>query len=626
MNILIPIGGIGERFSKEGYQYPKPLINVLGKPMIIRVLESFKIKDTDTITIVFRNEFNHYNFKSIIQNYFPHQTFNFVELFDNTRGATETVLCGLNTLPETCLNEPIMIADCDTFYDESVVEMYSKKLGNCIFYFTDNDNKPIFSYIDIDSEGKVLNIKEKEKISHNANTGLYCFESALLLKNYCEKTINYNNTQKGEFYISGVYQLMLSHRLLINSCHISNFYCVGTPFQLQLFASTHTDEKKRFCFDLDNTLVSFPVVSGDYSTVEPINQNINFARFLKKNGHTVIIHTARRMKTHKGNVGSVIADIGAATLETIKKYDIPCDELYFGKPYAHFYIDDLAINPYTSSLSKETGFYDVEVAARSFNTIEYKDDKVIKTSISSGFEGEKYWYSHIPKNLSFLFPDIHEISDKIVMDKINGLSFSSLYVNGSLTDDNFMLLLTSLEIMHGLPEIEHYENEWLYRNYNDKLVERYKSYDYSHFPNCESLFKELSAGLEKYKLENKAKVGVIHGDMVFTNIFLTKDYLINFIDMRGKLGDTLTIYGDIFYDYAKILQSLCGYDHILFGQTFNKPYMNKFKARFIDFLTYRYGTKAYEDVRLITKSLLFTLIPLHDNEKCQEYYRLINDT
>jgi hypothetical protein len=41
----------------------------------------------------------------------------------------------------------------------------------------------IFSYIKVDSNGQVMDIKEKEKISHNANTGAYGFESGHLLKN-----------------------------------------------------------------------------------------------------------------------------------------------------------------------------------------------------------------------------------------------------------------------------------------------------------------------------------------------------------------------------------------------------------------------------------------------------------
>ena len=62
------------------------------------------------------------------------------------------------------------------------------------------------------------------------------------------------------------------------------------------------------------------------------------------------------MKTHNGNVGKLLADIGIITFETLKKFDIPYDEIYFGKPYADLYIDDLAISAY-SDLDKELGYY-----------------------------------------------------------------------------------------------------------------------------------------------------------------------------------------------------------------------------------------------------------------------------
>ena len=49
------------------------------------------------------------------------------------------------------------------------------------------------------------------------------------------------------------------------------------------------------------------------------------------------------MKTHNGNVGKIISDVGKITIDTLEKFEIPYDELYFGKPYAHAYIDDLAV-------------------------------------------------------------------------------------------------------------------------------------------------------------------------------------------------------------------------------------------------------------------------------------------
>jgi GTP:adenosylcobinamide-phosphate guanylyltransferase len=51
MNIIIPIGGIGERFNKEGYFYPKPLINFLGKPLIFWLIDNLNLKENTEIHI-----------------------------------------------------------------------------------------------------------------------------------------------------------------------------------------------------------------------------------------------------------------------------------------------------------------------------------------------------------------------------------------------------------------------------------------------------------------------------------------------------------------------------------------------------------------------------------------------
>ena len=102
--------------------------------------------------------------------------------------------------------------------------------------------------------------------------------------------------------------------------------------------------KLRICFDLDNTLVTYPTIINDYSSVKPIIKNIQLLNNLKNEGHEIIIYTARRMATHKNNVGKVIKDIALVTINTLEKYDIHYDELIFGKPSFDIIIDDRALN------------------------------------------------------------------------------------------------------------------------------------------------------------------------------------------------------------------------------------------------------------------------------------------
>lgn len=93
--------------------------------------------------------------------------------------------------------------------------------------------------------------------------------------------------------------------------------------------------------------------------------------------------------------------------------------------------------------------------------------------------------------------------------------------------------------------------------------------------------------------------------------------------MRGKIGDTLTIYGDWLYDWSKLYQSILGYDRILQEKDINKDYEIKMRKTFEDYFIEMFSETDLQNVKMITKSLLFSLIPLHDNEKCMKYYNLI---
>ena len=93
--------------------------------------------------------------------------------------------------------------------------------------------------------------------------------------------------------------------------------------------------------------------------------------------------------------------------------------------------------------------------------------------------------------------------------------------------------------------------------------------------------------------------------------------------MRGKLGDNLTMCGDWLYDWSKIYQSLIGYDEILLSKNINLEYKDKMINIFKNFFINKFSQKDFENLKIITKSFLFTLIPLHNNEKCIDYYNLM---
>jgi thiamine kinase-like enzyme len=163
----------------------------------------------------------------------------------------------------------------------------------------------------------------------------------------------------------------------------------------------------------------------------------------------------------------------------------------------------------------------------------------------------------------------------------------------------------------------------IYSNYSKKLLKRFIDNKelYTKY-GVVDLFLKIVHQLQEYESKKEGSAGVIHGDPVFTNIFETPTG-IKFIDMRGKQEDEFTIFGDIFYDLAKIYQSLIGYDNILNGVEIDNTYSNSLIAEFENMI----DKIALGKIKLITASLLISMLPLHDDDenKFNKYIKLIYD-
>lgn len=628
--ILIPLGGTGQRFKQNGYTTPKAFINVFGTPIINYVLDNLNLTN-ELVYIPYNKEYKLFRIEERLKKTYPYVNFIFFCLEKNTRGAAETINIALSKL--NIPDEPVLCLDGDNFYTISIIQLWNKE--NKIFTIEDLNENPIYSYVKINENKNITKIIEKNKISNLACTGAYGFNSYKLLLKYTNICIKNNILQKGEFYTSNVIDLMIKDNHKFNNCTIekNNWICLGTPAQVRIFCNNYPVitcnnflckiKNKRICFDLDNTLVTYPKITGDYSTVEPIQKNINFLKSLKRFGNTIIIYTARRMKTHNGNVGKLLSDIGIITFETLKKFDIPYDEIYFGKPYADFYIDDLAISAY-SNLDKELGYYNDKIKPRDFNIIQNNIIESYK-KISDDLSGEIYYYKNIPNEIKDIFPiflDYHPENKWYSIEKIKGITCSSLLTSELLTKNNLLSIMNTIHRIHSL-KIKDTNNVDIYSNYVEKLDKRYKNFDYSPFTESEIIYNKLREKLNNYKVNNIGKKVIIHGDPVLSNIIINIYEKIKFIDMRGSLNGTLTIYGDWLYDWAKLYQSLIGYDLILNNKNISLEYQSKLISVFKDFFLNKFNKEDFQNLKLITKSLIFTLIPLHNNEKCIHYYNLI---
>jgi capsule biosynthesis phosphatase len=536
---------------------------------------------------------------------------NFSRIDYFTRGAVESAYIGIQSFKNDLQDDNIVFIDNDNLHQLETInkKFYDHFIGHGI----DKTDKTNYSFIEIQYD-QVVNIAEKQKISDYFCCGMYGFKDTNSFLTNAETLLNNNDKTNNEFYFSQLYKLILKTQKVVpvfinKSKHIGSYNeLVSNKFELP-------KKQLRICFDLDNTLVTYPVIPGDYSTVMPIEKNITLLHSLKEQGHEIIIYTARRMATHKNNIGKVIKDIARVTIETLDNLNIPYDELIFGKPIADIYIDDKSINPYVNSISyfgffnkKDDDFLPNRIENNKYNSISFENNRIIKTGPENFLRGELYYYKHIPSEISNYFVNLlneqrNENLITLELEYIKGIPLYFLYKHERITEtiiDNLFHILKTLHTVAISNNIEVSEQN-VYNNYFNKLKKRFEIRSDYPFEDAEKVYEDIINSLSKTYSPNI--VPVIHGDFWFSNIILCYDDKYKLIDMKGQVDSVLSLNGDIYYDYGKLFQSIIGYDLILNDVVLNQEYVDKMKTIFIN-KCIQIGLNI-DYLKDVTKSLIF---------------------
>lgn len=252
MNIIIPLGGKGERFSKVGYREPKPLIPIFDKCMIEYVLDNLSIQEEDSLFILYHKKLDSHGFSETMLKKYP-----FVRLIaieKETQGAAETLSLGIERIyQEKTYHAKTLVLDCDTFYTQDIVRIFRESKHSMVFYTHNIDPLPVYSYIQLDEQNHITHIQEKVKISDNANTGAYGFTDLDQLQLYCQYVLDQKITFQGEPYISCVISEMILANVVFTGYELADkqVFSLGTPAAVE----TYKNNAFAFLFDLDGTLV-----------------------------------------------------------------------------------------------------------------------------------------------------------------------------------------------------------------------------------------------------------------------------------------------------------------------------------------------------------------------------------
>ncbi|MBO6112020.1 MAG: dolichyl-phosphate mannose synthase [Lachnospiraceae bacterium] len=254
INLVMPMGGAGTRFLNNGYECPKPLIELKGQPFFKWACDSvYRNTDVGSLIFVVLNEhIEKYGIDKKIKEYYPEAK---IEVLPHVlNGAVLTAMEGAKTIDN---DAPLIFCDCDLafkcrgLYDFYNAEKYEAD-GTLLTFKSDLDR---YSYVmtgrlnrsegshsadkkdtehgltsddnEIMSTEYAVKTAEKKVISSHAITGAYGFKNAELFLDAAKKYMD--SCEYEEYFMSGIYNLLINDGRKIRVFDVDETVNFGTP-------------------------------------------------------------------------------------------------------------------------------------------------------------------------------------------------------------------------------------------------------------------------------------------------------------------------------------------------------------------------------------------------------------
>jgi HAD superfamily hydrolase (TIGR01509 family) len=235
LNVLIPMAGAGSRFEQAGYTFPKPLIEVNGKPMIQVVIENLNL-DANYIYVVQKSHREKYNLDTLLNLLTP--GCKIVETDGLTEGAACTALLAKDYIDN---DNPLFFANSDQFVEwdsnEFMYKMQETDADGGIVSFT--ATHPKWSFAKVDENGLVTEVAEKNPISNIATVGYYFWKHGSDFVKYAEQMIEKDIRVNNEFYVCPVFNQAIKDCKEIRTFNTTGMWGLGTPEDLKYYLENY---------------------------------------------------------------------------------------------------------------------------------------------------------------------------------------------------------------------------------------------------------------------------------------------------------------------------------------------------------------------------------------------------
>ena len=235
--LILPMAGAGSRFFKEGYDTPKPLLEIEGLPMIIQAVKCLP-KTNKKIFICQNEHLNKYNIENTIKEYYKESKIIGIDYITEGQACT----CDLAFQQYNIDNEkPLFISACDNgvYYDIKKYEelLNDKEVDIIIWSFSNNPTSKLFphmyAWLDVDKNNYIKRVCIKKPFDDIENKyaiiGSMTFKKAKYFKEGLDKIYELNYRTNCEFYVDNMIEPLVNMGYKIKIFDVDNYLCWGTP-------------------------------------------------------------------------------------------------------------------------------------------------------------------------------------------------------------------------------------------------------------------------------------------------------------------------------------------------------------------------------------------------------------
>lgn len=234
-HLIMPMGGAGARFKWVGYELPKPVMEIAGRPFFYWAARSIeKYVDLEDMTfVVLRDHIDRFDLDRSIYRFFPDA--HIIMIPGVTPGPVFTCLEGIKNIKD---NSPVVFNDCDHMFKCTGLNDLLNGKGNMVdgALISFESQSPDFSYIKYDENNEIIGTIEKKVISNHAICGAYMFRNAELFRSVSEEYLQ--NCPYKEAFLSGMYNIMCRHGLQIKDFVLDFHVEFGTPQEFEMAKSS----------------------------------------------------------------------------------------------------------------------------------------------------------------------------------------------------------------------------------------------------------------------------------------------------------------------------------------------------------------------------------------------------